>query len=52
MTTTTEEARAGHDQHGHHHGDCCHTVEIHVNNHKVVRLHLWPGRRANPDFSP
>jgi hypothetical protein len=46
MHTTAEEARAGHDQHGHH-GDRCHTVEIHMNNHKVV---LQPGRYDLPTF--
>jgi hypothetical protein len=47
MSTTVEEARAGHDQHGHHHGDRCHTVDVHVNNHKVV---LQPGKYDVPTF--
>jgi hypothetical protein len=46
MSTTVEEPRAGHDQHGHH-GDHCRTVDIHVNNHKVV---LQPGRYDVPTF--
>jgi hypothetical protein len=47
MSTIAEEARAGHDQHGHHDGGRCRTVEIHVNNKKVV---LQPGRYDVPTF--
>jgi hypothetical protein len=45
MSTTAEEARAGHGPHGPDHGDHCRTVEIHVNNHPVF---LQPGRYDVP----
>ena len=47
MSTVAEEPRAGHDQHGHHDGGHCRTVDIHVNNKKVV---LQPGRYDVPTF--
>ncbi len=56
MNTIAEEARVGqghdhghgrHDDHGHRDGGCCRTVEIHVNNEKVV---LQPGRYDVPTF--
>ncbi len=47
MNTIAEEARAGHDQHGHHDGGHCHTVDIHVDNRKVV---LQPGPYDVPTF--
>lgn len=45
MSITTEEAPVGHDQSGHHHGGHCRTVDIHVNNSKVV---LHAGRYEVP----
>ena len=47
METSNQEARAGCEQDGHHEGDRCHTVEIHVNNNKVT---LQPGRYDVPTF--
>lgn len=49
MSTIADEARTGHGHnHGHRdEGGCCRTVEIHVNNNKVV---LQPGRYDIPTF--
>jgi hypothetical protein len=47
MSTIAEEAFAGHDQHGNRDGGHCRTVDVHVNNHKVV---LQPGSYDVPTF--
>lgn len=47
METGNPEVRAGHDQHGHHDGGHCRTVDIHVNNKNVI---LQPGRYDVPTF--
>jgi hypothetical protein len=45
MSSIAEEVRAGHDQHGHHGDEHCHTVDIYVDNKRVV---LHPGHYDVP----
>ncbi len=47
MSTIAEEAFAGRGQHENRDGGHCRTVDVHVNNHKVV---LQPGSYDVPTF--